>query len=104
MTNYLKLASQFSLVFDLDGTLIDSAPDLHDAVNSILPSYGLRRISIKETQAFIGDGMPNLCEHALEATGGSPEIRQAFCDGRLYEQVRARRGNNLERIELDVNV
>jgi phosphoglycolate phosphatase len=80
MTNYLKLASQFSLVFDLDGTLIDSAPDLHDAVNSILPSYGLRRISIKETQAFIGDGMPNLCEHALEATGGSPEIRQAFCD------------------------
>ena len=80
MTNYLMLASQFSLVFDLDGTLIDSAPDLHDAVNSVLPAYGLRRISIKETQAFIGDGMPNLCEHALEATGGSPEIRQEFCD------------------------
>jgi phosphoglycolate phosphatase len=80
MTNYRDLASQYSLVFDLDGTLVDSAPDLHDAVNRVLPRYGLRRISIEETQAFIGDGMPNLCEHALEATGGSPEIKQRFCN------------------------
>jgi phosphoglycolate phosphatase len=80
MTNYRDLASRFSLVFDLDGTLIDSAPDLQAAVNTVLSSHGLRRISIEETQAFIGDGMPKLCERALEATGGSPEIQDAFYD------------------------
>ena len=59
MTNYRDLATEFSLVFDLDGTLIDSAPDLQAAVNTVLSSHGLRRISMEETQAFIGDGMPN---------------------------------------------
>ena len=36
MTNYRDLATEFSLVFDLDGTLIDSAPDLQAAVNTVL--------------------------------------------------------------------
>lgn len=80
MTNYRDLATEFSLVFDLDGTLIDSAPDLQAAVNTVLSSHGLRRISIEETQAFIGDGMPKLCERALEATGGPEEILEVFYD------------------------
>ena len=67
MTNSRDLARRFSLVFDLDGTLVDSAADLHAAVNSVLPRYGLRCISMEETQAFIGDGMPNLCERALDS-------------------------------------
>ena len=78
MTNYRDLAIEFSLVFDLDGTLIDSAPDLQAAVNTVLSSHGLRRISMEETQAFIGDGMPKLCERALEATGGPEEIIEVF--------------------------
>ena len=81
MTNYRDLATEFSLVFDLDGTLIDSAPDLQAAVNTVLSSHGLRRISMEETQAFIGDGMPKLCERALEATGGPEEILEVFYDG-----------------------
>lgn len=80
MTNYRDLATEFSLVFDLDGTLIDSAPDLQAAVNTVLSSHGLRRISMEETQAFIGDGMPKLCERALEATGGPAEILELFYD------------------------
>jgi phosphoglycolate phosphatase len=80
MTNYRDLASEFSLVFDLDGTLIDSAPDLQAAVNIVLSTYGLRQITTEETQAFIGDGMPKLCERALKATGGSEEILEVFYD------------------------
>ncbi len=78
MTNYRDLASRFSLVFDLDGTLVDSAPDLQAAVNTVLASHGLRHISIEETQEFIGDGMPKLCERALKATGGPADIQEAF--------------------------
>ena len=78
MTDYRDLASRFSLVFDLDGTLVDSAPDLQAAVNTVLASHGLRHISIEETQEFIGDGMPKLCERALKATGGPADIQEAF--------------------------
>ena len=78
MTDYCGLASRFSLVFDLDGTLVDSAPDLQAAVNTVLASHGLRHITIEETQQFIGDGMPKLCERALEATGGPADIQEVF--------------------------
>ena len=78
ITNYRDLANKFSLVFDLDGTLIDSVPDLQAAVNAILSSHGLRHISMEETEAFIGDGMPKLCERALEATDGPEEILEVF--------------------------
>ena len=78
MANHYELANQFSLIFDLDGTLVDSAPDLQAAVNTVLVSHGLRCISIEETHAFIGDGMPRLCERAIEATGGAPDLDGAF--------------------------
>jgi phosphoglycolate phosphatase len=78
MANHYELANQFSLIFDLDGTLVDSAPDLQAAVNTVLVSHGLRCISIEETHAFIGDGMPRLCERAIEATGGALDLDGAF--------------------------
>ena len=78
MTNYRDLASRYSLVFDLDGTLVDSVPDLQVAVNKVLAIHGLRHISIEETKEFIGDGMPKLCERALQATGGPGKIQEVF--------------------------
>ena len=45
-----------SIVFDLDGTLIDSAPDIRGIANSLLVDEGKKPISLEETRAFIGDG------------------------------------------------
>jgi len=78
MESLKDLAARFSLLFDLDGTLIDSAPDLQAAVNTVLSSHGLRRITLDETKSFIGDGMPKLCERALDAAGGSLDVLDSF--------------------------
>lgn len=44
------------IVFDLDGTLIDSAPDIHGIANGILAKEGLAEISLAEARDFIGNG------------------------------------------------
>jgi len=45
-----------SIVFDLDGTLIDSAPDIRNIANRVLSQTGYAPLSMAETHAFIGNG------------------------------------------------
>ncbi len=58
-----------AVVFDLDGTLIDSAPDLRAAVNSMLAEKGRRGLDLGAVTAMVGDGVHKLVERALAATG-----------------------------------
>lgn len=58
-----------AIAFDLDGTLIDSLPDLHRAVNKMLADVDCPPISLAETQSFIGHGIPNLVRLAAAARG-----------------------------------
>ncbi len=58
-----------AVVFDLDGTLIDSAPDLLTAVNRMLGERGRRGLDLGAVTAMIGDGAHKLVERALTATG-----------------------------------
>ena len=53
------------LIFDLDGTLIDSLPDLTDATNLIRANFGLPRIGIAEVRKLVGQGARSLVERAL---------------------------------------
>ena len=62
-----------ALVFDLDGTLIDSAPDLQAALNRVLVGIGRRPLDLAEVTRMIGDGVPKLVERAMAATGGLPD-------------------------------
>jgi phosphoglycolate phosphatase len=57
------------VIFDLDGTLIDSATDLAHAVNGMLGAYGRAPLALAEIRAMIGDGMGRLVERALAARG-----------------------------------
>jgi phosphoglycolate phosphatase len=58
-----------AVVFDLDGTLVDSAADLLKALNTVLAERGLPQISLEEIKGMIGDGARKLVERALAATG-----------------------------------
>jgi phosphoglycolate phosphatase len=58
-----------TLAFDLDGTLIDSAPDLHLAINLTLKDAGVLPLSLREVTAFIGNGIPHLVRLAMAARG-----------------------------------
>jgi phosphoglycolate phosphatase len=56
-------------VFDLDGTLVDSAPDLHAALDRLAAAQGLAPFSRAEVVGMIGDGMRMLLQRALAARG-----------------------------------
>jgi phosphoglycolate phosphatase len=64
----------FVLIFDLDGTLVDSVPDLHAAANAMLRQCGCRPISPAEVKGMVGDGVPTLVARALAASGGGERI------------------------------
>jgi phosphoglycolate phosphatase len=60
------------LVFDLDGTLIDSAQDLCNSVNATLAHFGLKHREDTEIASFIGDGALMLVRRALANEHGTP--------------------------------
>ena len=53
------------VIFDLDGTLIDSREDIADCVNSALSAFGLPTWSVDDVTSFIGQGTRTLIERAL---------------------------------------
>ncbi|PWC39411.1 phosphoglycolate phosphatase [Azospirillum sp. TSO35-2] len=59
------------VIFDLDGTLIDSAPDLGLALNRLLGEWGRRAVTDAMVRSFIGDGAPRLVARGFAATGGA---------------------------------
>jgi phosphoglycolate phosphatase len=55
-----------AVAFDLDGTLIDSAPDIAVALNAALDGAGLPAVAIAGVRVWIGDGPDMLIRHALD--------------------------------------
>ena len=64
------------MVFDLDGTLVESAPDLMRALNHALAGAGRPAVSLEAVRGMIGDGMVTLVQRGFEATGGLPGDRE----------------------------
>lgn len=58
-----------AVVFDLDGTLIHSAPSLHHAVAAMLADLGRPDVTLAQVTGFIGNGVAKLVERSLAATG-----------------------------------
>jgi phosphoglycolate phosphatase len=90
-----------AVVFDLDGTLIDSAEDLRVALNRLLAEEALRPLALAEVVPMIGDGAAKLVERALAAAGGGssagalPELTRRFLAH--YEPHAARRTRAIPR-------
>jgi phosphoglycolate phosphatase len=70
------------LVFDLDGTLIDSRADLTAAVNVVRDHYHLAPLSLEQVSACIGGGMQNLVSLTLQ--GFDVDIEEAVSLFRAY--------------------
>lgn len=57
------------VLFDLDGTLIDSAPDLATATNKVLAESAMEPLSVNEVRSMIGHGVAKLVQRAFRARG-----------------------------------
>ncbi|RMF85813.1 MAG: hypothetical protein D6744_00750, partial [Planctomycetota bacterium] len=57
-----KRESPNLLVFDLDGTLVDSLRDIADALNECLELLGLPPRPVDDYRYMVGEGVPKLCQ------------------------------------------
>jgi phosphoglycolate phosphatase len=62
-----------AVIFDLDGTLIDSAADIAANANAVLEEVGLSTLPPAQIASYVGRGVPNLLQRVLEASGMAPE-------------------------------
>lgn len=67
-----------TIIFDLDGTLLNTLEDLCDSTNFALSKYGYAKRSIDEIRRFVGNGVRKLIERALPAGVSQTEFEQVF--------------------------
>jgi phosphoglycolate phosphatase len=71
-------------VFDLDGTLADTAPDIAVALNSALREVGQPPLPVQEVVTLIGGGIPTLVDRAVAKLGAPTSIAGLLVDRMLY--------------------
>lgn len=73
-----------TIIFDLDGTLLDTLDDLMDAVNHALGEMGCPTRSREEVQAFVGNGVAKLMERAVPDGTGPADTARALDHFKSY--------------------
>ena len=61
------------VIFDMDGTILDTLEDLKESLNAALAANGFPERTMEETRRFVGNGIAKLMERAVPA-GTSPEV------------------------------
>lgn len=82
--NSMKITT---VIFDLDGTLLDTLEDLTDAVNYALTAYGMPQRSIDEIRQFVGNGIRRLMQRAVPNGEKNPDFEAVFSTFRSYYDV-----------------
>ena len=78
------------VLFDLDGTLLDTLQDLTDAVNHTLRLYGCPERTAREVRSFVGNGVEVLMRLALPGKDTDPAIGPVLEDYRRYYAAHAK--------------
>lgn len=71
-----------AIIFDLDGTLIDSVPDIHAASVTVMEAEGMAPLTLDRVRGFIGNGVGVLVSHCIAAAGvaETPELHRRMTD------------------------
>ena len=72
------------ILFDLDGTLLDTLEDLKDSVNYVLRQHGCPERSLAEIREFIGNGARRLIELSLPGNADDPDVDQVLREYQAY--------------------
>ncbi len=71
-----------TVLFDLDGTLLDTLQDLQESLNTVLAEYGQPQHTSDEVRRFVGNGLPKLVERALKNGTAHPQYEEILLDVR----------------------
>lgn len=72
------------VIFDLDGTILDTLEDLAAATNAALEMHGFPRHSVEDVRRFVGNGVANLIRRAVPAGTGEAECARVLADFKAY--------------------
>ena len=85
----MNLKAIDTIILDLDGTLVDTAPDLTSALNHVLASAGREAVALGEVRHMVGFGARAMIFKGLDLTGGRlPEIEIEFLHRRFLDYYR----------------
>lgn len=73
-----------TVLFDMDGTLMDTIEDLTDSVNVVLGELGYPVRSLEEVRSFVGNGQKNLMIRALGGDAPEETVERAYARMRAY--------------------
>lgn len=73
-----------AIIFDLDGTLLNTLYDLYQAMNFGLRNNGFAECTIEEIQKFVGNGFHKLAERALKKNASTPKFDKVFNEARDF--------------------
>jgi len=97
------------LIFDLDGTLIDSKLDLANSVNAARAQFGMEPLDLDMIGAYVGNGAPVLMRRAMGAAASEEDVQKAlehflvYYDAHKLDHTRAYPGIPEALEELDRN-
>lgn len=72
------------VIFDLDGTILNTIDDLADSCNHVLESHGMPLRSVAEIMSFVGNGIPKLIERAVPAGTSRSDYEEVLADYKAY--------------------
>ena len=78
-----------AVIFDLDGTVLDTLPDLNACMNEALTAYGCPPVSMEQTRAFVGNGGLLYAERALPPAKKAEAVRFYTGEGECMAALHA---------------
>ena len=76
------------VIFDLDGTLADTSPDIAAALNAALREAGQKPLPVPDVITMIGGGIPTLVKRAIARLGASRSLQDVMVERMLYHYNR----------------
>jgi phosphoglycolate phosphatase len=76
-----------TIVFDLDGTLVDTAPDLTNALNDVLTRRGHAPVEAETIRACVGHGARIMIEEALRRTGARDDVDRMLAEFLIHYEA-----------------
>lgn len=67
-----------AVIFDLDGTLLNTLEDLTDAVNYVMGRFGFEKKTIHQVRGFVGNGIRKLVERCVPGGGAREDFEEIF--------------------------